>query len=951
MNLLNDNGKIDLTIVDTRDYSGFKGEFIEDLDPHLAKLVLDDESTFKVPQEEYVEIDGVWETQQKKDENGELLWVKAKNGDGSDAPFDVELPRFTPESKTLLKKRLRLLRNGNQLKILYHQKKGNLGRFYSNEDNSLTCLARNIRNTIYHFQSWVDYDFVASHPTILSQLAVKLRIPTPRLDEWVKDKKPIVKMLSDHHSVEGEPPLQKDHIKKLVCSALYGGGLETWACGEKQPNGTRKGGIINGKPEKNEMPMKCRNYEDWTKGHKWYKELKQEVKKISQKLIRANPEIKERVMRPDDPDWKKDNSTISYILGIFENECLYQAYQYGINNELITARRANLAYDGFTTPPPPPYTDHAFHLNAVNEFIFENTGFKMKMEVKAFEEWTIQYDLIETRRAMVIADAVDAPDVAIVAEGDIAIAEEQSSNTDQAYLIWKERFERDHTKIINTANYFKRITERLPNGDEKFDGYKIFNKTDLINAYEHESYMKVNPETGKRKKTKFINEWIADATIQRKDDSKILPPPLYCPPNVLNLWKPSDYYGQDILETDERYDKKAVDMWLNHIKVMCDYDEPAYEYSINWFAHLLQRPAEKSSHLIITGKQGTGKTIALTPIKKIMGGGYFETSQPERDVWGNFNPLMASSLLVVLSECDKRNSFGSENKIKALITDPEMTINDKGIKPFVIQSFHRFITPTNSYDPVKLEEEERRNMIIKMSDEFKKNWEYFKTFADTWDNDAACLSLYSYLMRRDIREWNRWVIPHTEYHKQLAEFNRNPLDEFFEWFVARAWTNKWVCDDEGYFTRYGSEVMTEFRVWRDELGGKYDVNGTGDLIKKLTCSLNLPKGCIGKGTRTNKGARTMFNLENLRKHYQIGVCMIDLSSQAAGGNGSGSDSDVEEEMICNIGEDTTTEEDENEDKIADAAATTEEVLDDTNSVEVRCGNGKVIRVKKQKKNW
>jgi hypothetical protein len=156
------------------------------------------------------------------------------------------------------------------------------------------------------------------------------------------------------------------------------------------PDGTRKGGIINGKPEKNEMPMKCRNYEDWTKGHTWYKELKQEVKKISQKLIRANPEIKERVMRPDDPDWKKDNSTISYILGIFENECLYQAYQYGINNELITARRANLAYDGFTTPPPPPYTDHAFHLNAVNEFIFENTGFKMKMEVKAFEEWTIQ---------------------------------------------------------------------------------------------------------------------------------------------------------------------------------------------------------------------------------------------------------------------------------------------------------------------------------------------------------------------------------------------------------------------------------------------------------------------------------------------------------------------------------------------------------------------------------
>ena len=135
---------------------------------------------------------------------------------------------------------------------------------------------------------------------------------------------------------------------------------------------------------------------------------------------------------------------------------------------------------------------------------------------------------------------------------------------------------------------------------------------------------------------------------------------------------------------------------------------------LNWFAHLLQKPAQKSTHLIITGKQGTDKTIALSPIKKIMGGGYFESTQPERDVWGSFNPIMASSLLVVLSETDKRNSYGADGRIKALITDPEITINDKGIKPFVVKSFHRFITPTNSFDPVKMEDGDRRNMIIKM---------------------------------------------------------------------------------------------------------------------------------------------------------------------------------------------------------------------------------------------
>ena len=146
---------LDLSLIDARDYSGFKGEFVEDLDPHLARLVLDDNTTRKVPKMEY--IDGARDPKQKVDENGKLMWVKAKNSDGTDAPFDLELPRFTPESKTLLRKRLRLLKNGNQLKILYHQKKGGLGRFYSNEDNSLTCLARNIRNTIYQYYSWIDY--------------------------------------------------------------------------------------------------------------------------------------------------------------------------------------------------------------------------------------------------------------------------------------------------------------------------------------------------------------------------------------------------------------------------------------------------------------------------------------------------------------------------------------------------------------------------------------------------------------------------------------------------------------------------------------------------------------------------------------------------------------------------------------------------------------------------
>ena len=75
MDYLSQDGRIDLAVVDARDYSGFHGKFIEDLDPHLASLIMDDNTTFKIPVLEYVEEDGNWKTRQKKDESGELLWM------------------------------------------------------------------------------------------------------------------------------------------------------------------------------------------------------------------------------------------------------------------------------------------------------------------------------------------------------------------------------------------------------------------------------------------------------------------------------------------------------------------------------------------------------------------------------------------------------------------------------------------------------------------------------------------------------------------------------------------------------------------------------------------------------------------------------------------------------------------------------------------------------------
>jgi len=81
----------------------------------------------------------------------------------------------------------------------------------------------------------------------------------------------------------------------------------------------------------------------------------------------------------------------------------------------------------------------------------------------------------------------------------------------------------------------------------------------------------------------------------------------------------------------------------------------------------------------------------------------YESTSPEKEVYGNFNPLLLNALVVQLSEIDKSNTLGHIGHLKSLITAPSITINDKHKSPVVIPSLHRYVVVTNNEDPVTQE--------------------------------------------------------------------------------------------------------------------------------------------------------------------------------------------------------------------------------------------------------
>ena len=90
----------------------------------------------------------------------------------------------------------------------------------------------------------------------------------------------------------------------------------------------------------------------------------------------------------------------------------------------------------------------------------------------------------------------------------------------------------------------------------------------------------------------------------------------------------------------------------------------------------------------IVSAEGAGKGTLMDILTGMMGQNkVYQTTTPSREVFGNFNGPMSDAFLVNLNEVSASEMKGSSGKLKALITDNQMTINEKGVKQVQITSW------------------------------------------------------------------------------------------------------------------------------------------------------------------------------------------------------------------------------------------------------------------------
>jgi hypothetical protein len=241
-----------------------------------------------------------------------------------------------------------------------------------------------------------------------------------------------------------------------------------------------------------------------------------------------------------------------------------------------------------------------------------------------------------------------------------------------------------------------------------------------------------------------------------------------------------------------------------------------------------------------------------------------ETKTPSRDVWGQFNGIMADAFLVNLNEMEYKETMNAEGQIKALITDTQMTISKKGVNQFSINSYHHFIITINKENPIATTKDDRRKLIIRSSDQFIGNREYFNKMYALLDDVELVRTCYDYFKTYDLSGYEYKDIPRTEHQEDLQLLSISAPEQWLEAFTRE---NRHKDTVE----LLGAAVFNLFQLWCVENNVKYDTTSL-----KLGIHLkNLQIEGVDKGRPTEKGKTKLFNMSKLKKHFNIG-CLVEF---------------------------------------------------------------------------
>lgn len=244
--------------------------------------------------------------------------------------------------------------------------------------------------------------------------------------------------------------------------------------------------------------------------------------------------------------------------------------------------------------------------------------------------------------------------------------------------------------------------------------------------------------------------------------------PLSQPATTLNYWVPCPV-------VPAQGDWSIIRLFL--LVVLCNGNRALFDYLLRYIAHMLQRPEEKPGvMLVFLGGQGTGKGTFFVLLRRLWPRTTLQVSDVDHVV-GQFNAALERNYAICMDEALFAGDRKARDRLKSLVTELHITIEQKHQPRRSIESFQRIVAASNHDHFANVEADDRRFVFFRVSDKHQEDLAYFAALHAAIDDPAVISAMVHDLLAIDLSGFNVRERPKTAEHtkqklKSLQGFDR-----------------------------------------------------------------------------------------------------------------------------------------------------------------------------------
>jgi hypothetical protein len=318
------------------------------------------------------------------------------------------------------------------------------------------------------------------------------------------------------------------------------------------------------------------------------------------------------------------------------------------------------------------------------------------------------------------------------------------------------------------------------------------------------------------------NFWISPKTIVYKS---LAFTPLKTSVSTLNLWVGPTTTGK-------QGNCSTIKNFL--LDIICNGDQSSYNYLIRYLAHMLQHPEDKPGVMIVMlSGQGTGKGTFFKLLRSIWSRTTLQVSDVQ-EVIGQFNAALERSYVICMDEALFAGDKKALDRLKSLITEPIIRIEQKYQPSRNLVSYHRIFAASNHDHFANVEQDDRRFFILRLSCAKQGDYQYFEKLNKAILNSREINAFVSELLDLDLSNFNIFKKPTTE---ELIDQKIQSLSGFERyWFEVLT-----TCNLTGIYSEYVTEWRNPFFIATSDIKKNYQ-----EFDKKADMYRSIQENAISK---------------------------------------------------------------------------------------------------------